>query len=508
MKNYLLLFICFIVFLAGCELTPVESGKSAYEIAVENGFIGSEKEWLESLKGDSLNVEELYDVAVKNGYDKDFLTFLKEYFNDTEIKGESAYDIALKNGFTGTEAEWLASLKGDKGDKGETLDLHKIYLELVERDEFDGSYLEFVQQYLDVDVSLSNEVSISKALLSSVIVVASDQPKESWDETTTGSTGAGVIYKIDKSNGNAYIITNYHVVFDSDNSKALLPNIYVYLYGQTLKQYLIDVECIGGSATYDIAVLKVSNSDVLKNSICSSVEVFDSNKLAVGSTAIAVGNPEGDGFSATEGIVSVDSEHIQMRPVNDQYVSLNEDGTISMRVIRIDTPVNPGNSGGGLFNSNGQLIGIVNAKIQATNVENIGYAIPSVIAVNVANNLIYNCDGFNNTFVKKCLMGVTIETTDTTAFYDEETKTVFVKETITVNDVSMGSIAYGKLLAGDVIVKFELNGVTYDVTRNFVIVDACLAARPGDTSVTTIIRNGVVMEIELTFDSIHQVIVG
>lgn len=82
-------------------------GESAYDIAVRNGFTGTEEEWLESLKG---SPGEKGDPGNKGEKGED------------GTDGESAYDIAVRNGFTGTEEEWIASLKGDKGDKGDPPD--------------------------------------------------------------------------------------------------------------------------------------------------------------------------------------------------------------------------------------------------------------------------------------------------------------------------------------------------------------------------------------------------
>lgn len=117
-------------------------GLSAYEIAVQNGFVGSAEEWLESLKGQSayklavdlgfVGTEEeflkslkgdkgdrgdegqsIYDIALQNGF-----VGTEQQFLATLI-GDSAYEVAVKNGFQGTEAQWLLTLKGVKGDKGD-----------------------------------------------------------------------------------------------------------------------------------------------------------------------------------------------------------------------------------------------------------------------------------------------------------------------------------------------------------------------------------------------------
>ena len=96
-------------------------GKSAYEIARENGYLGTQQEWLASLVGASgeagVNGKSAYEIAVGLGYqgsEEEWLSTL------AGKNGLSAYEIAVKNGFTGDEAAWLASLKGEKGDKGDT----------------------------------------------------------------------------------------------------------------------------------------------------------------------------------------------------------------------------------------------------------------------------------------------------------------------------------------------------------------------------------------------------
>lgn len=100
---------------------PGKAGESAYEIAVRNGYKGSETEWLATFKGQpGSNGLSAYQVAAQNGYngsESDWLTSL------IGPRGLSAYQVATANGFVGTQSEWLASLiglKGDKGDKGDT----------------------------------------------------------------------------------------------------------------------------------------------------------------------------------------------------------------------------------------------------------------------------------------------------------------------------------------------------------------------------------------------------
>lgn len=141
----------------GANGTDGQDGKSAYEIAVESGYTGTETEWLASLKGekgdtgetgaagadgadgaDGKSAYEIWLAAGNAGTEAEFLESLKGEKGDTGAQGEqglqgetgaagadgqdgkSAYEIAVENGYAGTESEWLESLKGEKGDTGET----------------------------------------------------------------------------------------------------------------------------------------------------------------------------------------------------------------------------------------------------------------------------------------------------------------------------------------------------------------------------------------------------
>lgn len=90
-----------------------EDGKSAYQIAVENGFVGSEQQWLESLKGQNGKSLTFNDLTTEQ---KESLRGARGQDGED---GKSAYQIAIANGFVGTEPEWLASLKGTPGTTGE-----------------------------------------------------------------------------------------------------------------------------------------------------------------------------------------------------------------------------------------------------------------------------------------------------------------------------------------------------------------------------------------------------
>lgn len=334
----------------------------------------------------------------------------------------------------------------------------------------------------------------SKGLQSAVSIVCNFTPKQSlW---YTGkvkedyvSSGSGVIYRLDKTSGDAFVITNHHVVYDADcdSYNGISREIEVYLYGSEIAEQKMTAEYVGGSAYYDIAVLHIKGSELLQESAAMAVTVADSDKVVVGEAAIAIGNAKGGGTSASYGVVSVDSEHISL---SDTTTGQSQ----SFRVIRVDTPVNPGNSGGGLYNESGDLIGIVNAKIIDTTVENIGYAIPSKVATYVADNIIDHCFDMACESVQRGMLGVTVQTVESYMRMEPTTGNVHLYETVRVVEVMADSLVKGKVQAGDILksISFrnEAGEETLEITRQFHIVDAMLKARVGDEITVGIIRDG------------------
>ncbi len=334
--------------------------------------------------------------------------------------------------------------------------------------------------------------AFSKAVLSSVKIVANhtvntyNNLKQITGTKIESFTGAGVIYQLD-GNGNAYIITNYHVVFYTESLSAnkVSEDISVFLYGMDYTQYAIAAQYVGGSLTYDIAVIKVTASEILKNSISQPVSL-SSEEVLPGLKTIAIGNPLSDGLSVSSGIVNVASE---------KHTSTGADDVteIEFRSIKIDTPVNGGNSGGGLFNLKGELVGIVNAKQISIEIDNVGYAIPLEIAIGVAQNLIDNCDETNQK-VKKCLLGVQVNILSSTAVVDETTTLVHIREEIAVHSVvGESSLVYGVLEEGDIIVSVKLNDTTFTIDRMHILTDLLLNARIDDTLEFIIIRENVTL---------------
>lgn len=318
-----------------------------------------------------------------------------------------------------------------------------------------------------------------------------------WNPTPSTQSyytaGSGIIYRLE-ADGSAFIVTNHHVVYDSSSNtdNHISDKIYVYLYGLEDEAYAISAAYVGGSANYDIAVLRIDRSEILKEAIetgaAASVTVANSDRLTPGTTAIAIGNPSASdtdlgGISVTKGIVSVDSEYITM-------TASDNSGQVQFRVIRIDAPVNSGNSGGGLFNDEGELIGIVNAKISSSSVENIGYAIPSNVVRAIADNIIDYCYGKDCESVMRGILGITIEKSAFSTAYDTETGLFARYEEISVHEVTTGGLGESILKAGDVIKSITIGDKAVTVTRQHHLIDAMLDVRVGDTVSIVIVRDG------------------
>lgn len=360
---------------------------------------------------------------------------------------------------------------------------------------FDTTY---ISPTVTVDKIVTSDIqtAINRAALSVVsIYTEGTQTSGFWSQTTTSySAGAGIIYKLDKEKGDAYIITNYHVVYDEDytSPNKIATTIKAELYGSegtrtstgtsgntvlTYGAQAINCIYIGGALNYDIAVLKITNSSILKNSYAREVEV-QSVAAHLGQVAIAIGNPLGIGISATKGIVSVESEYIQYSDFHDVVV----------RCIRTDASINGGNSGGGLFDETGKLLGIVNAGM--SNAEGIAMAIPTNLAINVADNVIYGYENSKWTGVKKYNLGIEFGYANNKAIYDEETGLTCLKEDIIISSVS-GVAENLEIAEGDKVTSVKLGDYNLKLSREFELDEFFLKIRPGDTfQITTINSSG------------------
>ena len=172
----------------------------------------------------------------------------------------------------------------------------------------------------------------------------------------TEGAGSGVVVRED-----GYIATNAHVVDGAQSITVTLRNGNVYM-----------AELVDKNEQKDVAVLKISASGL------STVTFADSNSIKVGENVVVIGNALGTlGGSVTDGIVSA----------VDRKLTIDDE---EMTLIQTDAEINHGNSGGGMFGSTGQCLGIIVAKSTGEDVEGLGFAIPANIVKAVVDGYLDN----------------------------------------------------------------------------------------------------------------------
>lgn len=259
------------------------------------------------------------------------------------------------------------------------------------------------------------------------------------------SLGSGFV--IDPS---GFIVTNNHVIENADDIEAIFPD------GSKLKAKLI-----GTDTKTDLSVLKVEPPAPLK-----SVKFGDSRKMRIGDWVMAIGNPFGLGGSVTVGIISASGRNINAGPYDN--------------FIQTDAAINKGNSGGPLFNMNGEVIGINTAIISPSGGSiGIGFAVPTELAENVIKQLME----FGET--RRGWLGVRIQPVT-----DEVAESVGIvgkaRGALVSGIVKGGPVENGPIKVGDVIVGFD--GKKVGDTRDLVRIVA--ESRVGAEVDVVILRDG------------------
>ncbi len=270
------------------------------------------------------------------------------------------------------------------------------------------------------------------------------QPRESLER----ALGSGVIVSTD-----GYIITNHHVVDGAEDIKVDLTD------GRTL-----DAKLVGSDQPSDLAVLKVTLTSL------PFLSPGDSDKVRVGDVALAIGNPLDVGQTVTMGIISAKG---RSTPGTGSGSGNFED------FLQTDAPINRGNSGGALVNTNGDLIGINSQIIGGLSGGNIGigFAIPSNMVRSVMDQLI------KTGTVRRGQLGLTVRRVDS-----DMAQSLGMSETkgIIVNQIVKGSAAErAGIRQGDVII--ALNGSPVNETNAFRNQIAGMA--PGTQVTLTLLRD-------------------
>lgn len=423
-------------------------------------------------------------------------------FSDSSSDTRFPYDVAEERGEEGSHESWLASLEAP------STELRRLYEEATADGDFTGTYYEFLRE---MGVKEDNGAYAQEALRSVVYVQAHFYPA-SRNQSEYYSMGSGVIYDLDTAAGDALIVTNYHVVCSADSAgnetiSHISDDISVFLYGSEISTRAIEATYLGGTMEYDIAVLKVEGEEMLKNTaesktIAKEVTACDSDSVTAGERVYAVGNADGEGISVTAGVVSVEAEDAKFLASDDKtYITLSE--------IRFDAAVNPGNSGGGLFNASGELLGIVNGGREVEEVVGFGYAIPANSALAIAQNIIDTCAKSPEAHGgAQARLGVTVQTADSRSVWNEETGKLYIEEKITAKEVVRGGAADKMgMLVGDTLISAELTstrgGKSYEheiqITRDFKLTAFLFEVRLGDTVKFTVSRGGETLTLSLVY---------
>lgn len=217
---------------------------------------------------------------------------------------------------------------------------------------------------ISVDVSTAVTQAVDK-VSKAVVGVVNIQEAGFWNEKGEAGTGSGVIYK--KEGGNAFVVTNYHVIAGATQIELSLSD-----------GTRVPAEVLGSDELMDLAVLRTESKQVEQ-----VAEFANSDNVKPGEPVIAIGNPLGLQFSGsvTQGIISGTERAIPVDSNNDGEVDWNAE------VLQTDAAINPGNSGGALVNIDGKLIGINSMKIAQSAVEGIGLAIPINLAAPIIDDL-------------------------------------------------------------------------------------------------------------------------
>ena len=359
-------------------------------------------------------------------------------------RGAVALVLAAAMGFAGG---FVGARVGNAGNK--------VVIQQVERTDSSAASGTAVSSSGMTTSQVSEMVSPSVVVITTEQVVYSQWSWYGQNQVESGA-GSGVIISSD-----GYILTCAHVVSGASQITVTI--------GDT--DYTATV--VGEDDTSDVAVLKIDATGL------TPATVGDSDSLSVGDSVLAVGNPLGElGGTVTSGIVSA---------LNRSVTIQGTSSTNTMSLIQMDASVSPGNSGGGLFNMNGELIGLVNAKSSSSDAEGLGFAIPINDAIQVAQDLLEN--GYVS---GRPYMGITyIAVTDaqTAAQLNVNAYGVYV-----VDVVQGGPADKAGLKAGDRIV--SVDGT--EIAQKDDLGTLMQQHTAGDTLSITVARDGQMQTVSLT----------
>lgn len=316
---------------------------------------------------------------------------------------------------------------------------------------------------------------VAAAISPTVVSIATEQIQYNqfwYGAQVSSGAGSGVIISED-----GYILTCAHVVSDADS---------VMVTDYEGNEYT--AQLVGSYEAGDIAVIKI-DADGLQ-----AATLGDSGAVKLAETVYAVGNPGGTlGGSITDGIISATERTITVSLDSSQsygFASMNN--TISLDVMQTSTAVSPGNSGGGLFNSSGELIGIVNAKSSGESQEGIGFAIPINTAQEIAESLINNGYYTGETRTESendAVMNITVSEVGS-----QVAQLSGVEAGLYVQEVQEGGASDGLLEVNDRIISVDEKVIKTTKELSNVLAKC----EPGETVSVSVERSGRMITVDIT----------
>ena len=347
----------------------------------------------------------------------------------------------------------------NRGEKTLEQRLEELEARVEAREEERSAILKGEREATVLDVTLIDTsramtpAEVYAANVNSTVGITTSVSINYWGYTSTSAaSGSGFVLTED-----GYILTNYHVIEDSDS-------VTVTLYDGTSYEAAV----VGYDQSNDIAILKVEAEGL------SPVVLGDSDQLQVGENVMAIGNPLGElTFSLTYGLVSALDREVTMS------------NGVTMDLIQTDCAINSGNSGGALFNLYGEVVGITNAKYSGsgfseTSIDNIGFAIPINSVLSIVESII------EKGYIAKPYIGVMVSDVS------EEAQRFGLPKGAAIQSVEEDSPAQtAGLKANDIVTKAG----DREITCRDDLVDVVETLGVGDQLTVTVYRQGETVEL-------------
>ena len=345
------------------------------------------------------------------------------------------------------------------GVDGKDLNIYDIYeAAKVESGNPNLTFTEFLREYLsynpdEIENAVTLQTAINRSLLSSVSIQTQFREYVNYTWKDAAYSGSGVIIDIDRTSGDMTVVTNCHVVYSSKaktRNEGFSSEIYLWLYGSeseyedTYRKTAIPATLIAASKTYDVAVLKVKGSDVVKKSQAVAASWSTAEEVYLGETVYAIGNANSQKMSANVGYISKDLERIE--------VDLGDSKAYDYNVLRTSAAINSGNSGGGLYNLGSEIVGLVNAKSKS-DVSGMGYALTAASTRRVVKCMLdeYAATGEEAHYVWTPRHGINVAVVDMYSTGLNASGYAEIYEQVQVTGVDYGTVASGKISKDDVL---------------------------------------------------------